>query len=255
MECVSTGGSIRETFLKHLWRTYTQPHRHLLGRPLLIVWTLYAATYATANATESLATRVFEAADRAILGTPVTLCTFFVNTPLSLWNDVRFSQFFGSPTTQSTAGTNPGHSRSSTASSPLSSISAQPRRMPTSVYAAFLTRDIITVFGSFALAPQVSVLIPDSWSSDPTTKASMTQLVVPAMTQLAATPLHLLALDLYSLPGSLSGERLARMRERWLSTTAMRSFRLIPAFGLGCIANTRMKSYFHERWTRESKIM
>lgn len=115
--------------------------------------------------------------------------------------------------------------------------------MPASVSAAFLVRDIITVFGSYAVAPQVSAMVPDSVAQGAHSKASVAQLIVPAMTQAVATPAHLLGLDLYNRPGRAGWlDRVDHARRKLLSTTVMRAFRLIPAFGVGIVLNNDLRS-------------
>lgn len=224
-----------------------QPRRYFISKPLFIVWTLYAATYSTANATDSVAKAFLPTPDTAIVGTLVSISTLIVNTPLGIWKDLRFAQFFGAgpdrvirriPTVPTQASIVRSASRITTIS---------PRGRPAAVCSAFLIRDALTVFGSFALAPQVSAAIPDSLASGSNVKASIAQLTVPAMTQLIATPAHLLGLDLYNRPSSLGlSNRLTQIRRNLLSTTAMRCFRIIPAFGFGLIVNSQMRLFFHK---------
>lgn len=197
-----------------------------------MVWTLYAATYLTANTSETLIDRYLDT-DQTIAGTLISSAVFAVNTPLSVWKDVRFAQFFGSRAELSI----------SNVGSLANVYKPMPRTMPVAVSAAFLTRDIITVFGSFAVAPLVASAVPDSIASTAYAKASTAQLIVPAMTQVFATPAHLLGLDLYNRPKP-SGflDRANKARHKLVSTTIMRAFRLIPAYGFGIILNSNLRS-------------
>ncbi|KAI4604339.1 hypothetical protein KJ359_000474 [Pestalotiopsis sp. 9143b] len=218
--------------------------------PVFIVWTLYAVTYFTANSTETLVERFLDK-ETVPTGSIISAAVFAVNTPLGVWKDVRFAQFFGRqntpasppsktlPSVASACGATAKASFSTTAAA----AATAPRGMPASVSAAFLVRDIITVFGSYAVAPQVSAMVPDRVAQGAHAKASVAQLIVPAMTQAVATPAHLLGLDLYNRPGR-SGwlDRVGHARRKLLSTTVMRAFRLVPAFGVGIVFNNDLRA-------------
>ncbi|KAF7533743.1 hypothetical protein G7054_g6838 [Neopestalotiopsis clavispora] len=255
VESVSQGRPLLRTLGQHLLCPFRQPRRFFSTRAVFVVWTLYAVTYFTANTSETLVERFLDK-DTAPTGTIVSAAVFSVNTPLSVWKDVRFAQFFGRPTggagtSQAVSGTAAASACSKTlpnmaaaaATAACTKPIAPPRGTPISVSAAFLVRDIITVFGSIGLAPHVSALIPDSVAEGAHAKASVAQLMVPAMTQAVATPAHLLGLDLYNRQHKTSVmDRLDHARKKLLSTTIMRAFRLIPAFGIGIVLNKDLRS-------------
>ncbi|KAI1206255.1 uncharacterized protein F4807DRAFT_439430, partial [Annulohypoxylon truncatum] len=181
----------------------------------------------------------------ALTGTLVSTAVFLVNTPLSVWKDVRFAQFFGRRASAAAAASPSPSSRGS--SSAANSRALVPRGMPVSVSAAFLARDIITVFGSFALAPQVAGLLPDSVAQTAQAKADVAQLVVPAATQVVATPAHLLGLDLFNRPDTNGiADRIGGARRKLLSTMTMRAVRLVPAWGVGIILNNHLRGSYRE---------
>jgi hypothetical protein len=123
----------------------------------------------------------------------------------------------------------------------------QPAKVPRIVAATFLFRDAITIFGSINLPPMLSPLLSDSYFSGPAMKMATLQLSVPIVSQVFATPVHLLALDLYNNPNKDgSTARLARMKRNLAPTTAMRCSRIIPAFGVGLVVNTGLRNYFHQ---------
>ncbi|KKY29328.1 hypothetical protein UCDDA912_g10748 [Diaporthe ampelina] len=227
---------------KNLVCPFTHPRRFFATKPVFVVWALYAATYFTANVAETVSDE-YLATEKALTGTIVSSAVFIVNTPLGVWKDVRFSQLFSTP-----QGPEPKAPRISRAAASAQTGAGSPqaagaRKMPASATAAFLLRDIITVFGSFALAPQVSAAIPDSLARTAQAKASASQLVVPALTQVVATPVHLVALDMYSRPGRQGpAGRARKAREKLASTTVMRALRLVPAFGFGVIFNNYVRS-------------
>jgi hypothetical protein len=159
------------------------------------------------------------------------LCTFFINVPLGVWKDIRFAQLFGV----------------SSRTDPAKETLPVPRRTGSAaVTTTLLVRDAITIYGSFQLAGRCSNVIPDSLASHPYSKTVVTQMVVPVLTQLAATPLHLLGLDLHNRPyGVPLASRFTVVWRDLPSATAMRCARIIPAFGFGCLTNLGLRSLFH----------
>lgn len=73
--------------------------------------------------------------------------------------------------------------------------------------------------------------------------ASAAQFVAPAAIQLISTPLHLLGLDLYNRDGKLGArERMVKVRKDWLKSSFARMARIIPAFGVGGVVNTKVRA-------------
>ncbi|KAM5344398.1 hypothetical protein ACJ41O_012935 [Fusarium nematophilum] len=206
------------------------PGRFVFGRPFGLVWTLYAATYAVSNGSDTLAHEFH----RAAVGTITFVSTMIVNVPLGVWKDVRYAQLFSArnpPPKKAVPDIRPG--------------------VPKAAAATFLLRDAVTIFGSFTMAPWLSALIPDSVSANPHSKAIVSQLTVPIFSQFFATPIHLLGLDFYSRPRGVPWvERAAQIRRDIASATVVRSLRIIPAFGFGCIANMESRSWFHKLFER-----
>ncbi|KAB8078301.1 hypothetical protein BDV29DRAFT_166465 [Aspergillus leporis] len=232
-------------FRRHLWLSITQPATFLTSRPTLLVWSLYTATFAAANATQTVLERVYPDVDHAIAGMATFLSTFVVNSSVGIWKDVRFAQLFGqSPTPKPT--TNP--SPSPPAFSKSSILRRSIRTMPLATYSAFLLRDGLTIFGSFSLPAMVSSSIPDWIASREYLKILFAQLAIPASIQLVSTPIHLLGLDLYNrrmpLPAS---DRFARVGRDWIGASLTRMCRIIPAFGIGGFANTEGRAFLHQQ--------
>ena len=168
--------------------------------------------------------------------------TFLVNVPLGVLKDIRFSKKFSRPNAPTTVATE-------AAKAALQSSSKIAARAAT---ATFLLRDAVTIFGSFTLAPHCTDMVPDSMASFPHAKTIISQMLVPVLSQLVATPLHLLGLDLYSQHGVPWSSRMAMIRQNLLSATAMRCVRIIPAFGCGCLVNMGLRSLFHDLNTDSS---
>lgn len=158
--------------------------------------------------------------------------TTLVNVPLAVWKDVRFAQIFGAtqildkmPVTQQSL-SKQGSARAATA--------------------IFLLRDCVTIFGCFTLAPKLTAALPNDLAAYPHATPILTYLTVPVLTQLVATPLHLLGLDLYLRQHAVPlSDRLVQSQRYLPSTTVVRCIRIVPAFGVGCLANMELRSWFH----------
>jgi hypothetical protein len=208
-----------------------------VAKPFLYMWTLYAVTYTTSNSVNTL-TSTFMHKSHEVLANSITfLATCTINVPLGVWKDIHFVQAFGGhPTTPSTSSVN--QPSTNTPPPPQS-----PTKFPKAVGATFLARDAITILGSFTLPPMVSHRMP---AADPAAQMAAAQLLVPVLSQIVATPVHLIGLDLYSNPGKgEKGERARRIRRGLLGTTVVRCARIVPAFGIGGIVNTGMRKWFH----------
>ncbi|RAL08620.1 uncharacterized protein BO97DRAFT_460426 [Aspergillus homomorphus CBS 101889] len=205
-----------------------RPRKFYVSKPFFIVWSLYAATYCTANVTESciehLPSLTDETSTANVAATLSFLPTYVVNVYLGIMKDVNFAQYYG---------------RASTAV-------ATSTRVPRAAYMSLLFRDSVTIFSSFNLAPWMASSVPDSVATNPHTKAMITQLVLPAAVQFANTPLHLLGLDLIARPQTQGlATRWSRVRRDWAPSSTVRAARVLPAFGVGCIMNTELRDLFH----------
>ncbi|KAJ5300613.1 uncharacterized protein N7443_005615 [Penicillium atrosanguineum] len=210
-------------FRKHLWISLTQPSTFLTSRPALLVWSLYTATFATANASETLLEKVYPKVDHAIASMTTFASTFVVNSSVGIWKDADKPP----PKTVRTIGRT---------------------KIPLATYSAFLLRDGLTIFGSFTLPSIVSTAIPDSVASQDYLKILIAQLAIPASIQLISTPIHLFGLDLYNRPQVMpTKERLARISRDWVGASLLRMCRIIPAFGIGGFVNTEGRLYLHEQ--------
>ncbi|PWY85904.1 hypothetical protein BO70DRAFT_217736 [Aspergillus heteromorphus CBS 117.55] len=244
-------------FRRHLWLSITQPATFLTSRPSLLVWSLYTATFAAANATDTVLDQVYPHVDHAIAGAATFLSTFLVNSSVGVWKDVRFAQLFGQSHGHSH---NHNHNHNQTpapkpvpaAPAPQRKILRFSRSIPFATYSAFLVRDALTIFGSFTLPGMVSGSIPDSLASTEPQKMLFAQLAIPAAIQLVSTPIHLLGLDLYNRRAALpSSDRFSRVSRDWVGASLMRMCRIIPAFGIGGFANTEGRAFLHRQLRRE----
>ena len=143
---------------------------------------------------------------------------------LCLYKDSQFTRMFGPP--PSIAG-------------------AAVRTVPAASYALFALRDSLTIFASFNLPPIIAPMLPLSKELEKlVSRASMAQFLAPAGIQLLSTPLHLWGLDLYNRPvGNGVGwrGRVRRVGRDWLGSSAARMGRIVPAFGVGGVVNSRVR--------------
>ncbi|KAJ9255919.1 hypothetical protein DTO195F2_6123 [Paecilomyces variotii] len=250
VEQASSKNNLIDILKRHTSYCLRQPRRFFISKPFFIVSSLYGVTYSAANLSETIIKDAFQVTDTATVQSTIFISTFLVNVPLGLWKDVRFAQFYRTasdcpiepiPATQS--GTAIPSPRLSTPSAVTAKVAS---RVPMSVWATFLLRDALTISGSFTLVDMLSGYIPTSLAANSHTKSILSQLVVPALTQLVAAPVHLFGLDLHNRPHAVHfSDRLVRIRQGMLSTVAARCFRLIPAFGIGCIVNRELRLTGH----------
>lgn len=197
------------------------PHQ---GSPQLTpTQSLYFGTYFTANALDTASSTLHSTpASTTTSGAPKFLATSTANLALCLYKDSRFTQLFSSP-------------------------GSSPRPVPLPTFALFTVRDCLTIFASFnlppLLAPHLDAHLSASLKSY-VAAASVAQFAAPAAVQLLSTPLHLLGLDVYNRPGVAWGGtegRAARVLRDWGVASLARMGRIIPAFGVGGVVNTKVR--------------
>ncbi|KAI3175600.1 hypothetical protein DTO039G3_2758 [Penicillium roqueforti] len=219
---------------RHALAALRRPGLFVFQRPFGIVWALYAATYSVANVTDTISHKL----EITAAGTITFATTMMANVPLALWKDIRFAQEYG-------PGRGPD-AKTLTTNTPISVL--QNKSLARTAAAIFLARDGVTIFGSFTLAPWLSDAIPDRLMTHPNAKPIITQLTVPVFTQLVATPLHLLALDMYTRQYTVPFLKRVKHSQRYLpSSTLLRCVRIIPAFGIGCLTNIELRSALHAK--------
>ena len=80
--------------------------------------------------------------------------------------------------------------------------------------------------------------------------SSAAQILAPAAVQIVSTPLHLLGLDLYNRGGvGMWGTdgRVRRVVRDWGVSCAARMGRIVPAFGVGGVVNTKVRRWGMQR--------
>jgi hypothetical protein len=215
------GRSLRDSLATFALR----PHHFLFSKPFALIFMLYGGTYITANTLDTCAsTMKGKSASITTSGPAKFVATSSANLSLCLYKDSRFAKLFGVAT-------------------------SSPRPIPGPSYALFAVRDCLTVFASFNVPPLIAPLLPLSEGMQKhVSAASAAQFLAPAAVQLISTPLHLLGLDLYNRDGTLGAkDRWARVRRDWLKSSFARMARIVPAFGVGGVVNTRVRKGLMER--------
>ncbi|CAN9471102.1 unnamed protein product [Alternaria alternata] len=148
------------TLRTNILNSVRRPRLLFATKPFLYMWTLYAATYTTANAVESIGTALTAGADRILISSITFISTCLVNVPLGVWKDVRFVQTYGRSVEQVKFSKMVGNTRA-VASPTRSTSTARATRSSRTVAATFLFRDAITIFGSISLPPMLSSALKD----------------------------------------------------------------------------------------------
>lgn len=156
-------------------------------------------------------------------GTAKFVGTSAANVSVSVWKDSHFTRLFSN---------------------------AAPRPIPLPTYALFLLRDSLTVFASFNVPALLAPHIPDHLLPrfmKNVEKQSIAQFITPAAIQIFSTPMHLLGLNMYNDRRIPFPERVAIVRRAWMMSTLARMARIIPAFSVGGVLNTRFRRSLMQR--------
>jgi hypothetical protein len=173
----------------------------------------YGGTYLTANLLDTFSsTRHGTPITTQTSGTPKFVATSTANMGLGLIKDRTFARLFGT---------------------------GSPRPVPLPSFLLFSARDALTIAFSFNIPPRLAPFLPEtkSWRRE-----SAAQFLAPAVCQLLTTPLHLTGLDLYNREGRLGWtERIKQVGRNYWASTGARMCRIVPAFGVGGVANTKVR--------------
>lgn len=221
----SLGASVKASLRSFLLR----PHSMLFSRPVALIFMVYGGTYLTANALDT-ATSTIRNRPAALVtaGTAKFASSSFANIGLGIYKDQVYARLFG----------------------PLGKAA---RAVPVSSYACFTLRDCLTIFASFnlpaVLGPRVNAMVPAGVSGQ-VSGQTIVQFAAPALMQIATTPAHLLGLDLYNRPYAAglptAAERWAQVYKNWGISVVARLCRIIPAYGIGGVVNSKVRKNLME---------
>ena len=124
----------------------------------------------------------------------------------------------------------------------------QAKKVPALSYSLYTIRDCMSVFASFNLPPLLTdYAVNRGWSRE--FSSVFFQLTVPCGIQFLSVPLHLYGMDRYNRPLAAWGERMVFVKKEYFRTCLARIGldvnigRILPAFGIGGVANTRIKNW------------
>lgn len=226
MENASGRNTLAASIKSSLKTLLLRPHTIILSKPTALILMLYGGTYFTANTLDTAFSTVNDRPASSITaGTPKFAASSAANVGLCIYKDQVFVRMFGPP-------------------------GAVPRPVPKVSYALFTLRDCLTIFASFNVPPLLGPYINENMSAEMKKRvsgATCAQFLAPAAVQLCSTPLHLLGLDLYNRPIQGLRERWDLVRRAWLPSAAARICRIVPAFGVGGVVNTKVRKSLMEK--------
>lgn len=202
--------------VKHLAMEFARnPLAILRKREFQIVFGLYSATYASANAVDTVCE--WKEQDNQW---PKFIGTTAVNMTLCIAKDRAFARMFGviAPT-----------------AFPLASIGL------------FAVRDSMTVAASFNAPKSVAKSLNESTGMHSSRAMTVAQLLCPALVQFISTPLHLMGLDLYNNAGASITQRMVFVKREYLKSVVARIGRIGPAFGIGGVSNAACRNALREK--------
>lgn len=224
----SLGASIKGSFRTFLLR----PHSMMFSRPVALIFMVYGGTYLIANSLDTATSTIQNKPPTHVTsGTAKFAASSAANIGLGVYKDQVYARLFGP-------------------------VGKAVRAVPAPSYALFTLRDCMTIFASFnmpmMLGPQVGQLMSDELRRQ-VSGQTLVQFAAPAIVQIASTPVHLLGLDLYNRPHSLATglptprERWAQVYKNWGISVVARLCRIIPAYGIGGVVNSKVRRGLMEK--------
>ncbi|KAI8086933.1 uncharacterized protein B0P05DRAFT_608139 [Gilbertella persicaria] len=194
--------------LKYGLRSFlSNPFQFTVSPQFRIVLGLYFSTYTTANLVETTCENYSVDPVKTSLYKFIT--TSITNIGLCVYKDKVFARMFG--------------------------VTAS-RALPKLSYFLFAARDSLTIAASFTAPPYIASWLQQTASFSQKSSQVAAQLACPAIVQLASTPVHLYALDIYNRPGATIANRTFLIRKEYLKSTLARIGRIGPAFVLVVLA-------------------
>eukprot|EP00670_Eutreptiella_braarudii_P009868 CAMPEP_0174311250 /NCGR_PEP_ID=MMETSP0810-20121108/3602_1 /TAXON_ID=73025 ORGANISM="Eutreptiella gymnastica-like, Strain CCMP1594" /NCGR_SAMPLE_ID=MMETSP0810 /ASSEMBLY_ACC=CAM_ASM_000659 /LENGTH=313 /DNA_ID=CAMNT_0015419455 /DNA_START=154 /DNA_END=1093 /DNA_ORIENTATION=- len=218
------------------------PHRFLMKPEFMLVCSVYAVTYGTANSMDTMSKRKVAAQqhrERIAKADPT-----YVMPPPSI-----LAKYVSPATAQLLSTTAANMSSSMMKDSILAKMfgSGPARSFPLQSYGAFVCRDTITIAAGFTIPGPLSEVFHEnsSWSKGNCEIAA--QLLCPVSMQVICTPIHLMGLDYYNRPEVTFSDRVAFIKGQYAMVLVVRMARMLPAFGFGGLGNKYFRRTFKEK--------
>lgn len=220
MQNASGQATLKSSLKSSLTSLLLRPHTIVFSKPFALICMLYGGTYLTANTLDTLtSTTQNKPASHITSGTSKFAASSTANVGLCLFKDQAFARMFGT--------------------------GGPPRSVPGPSYLLFTIRDCLTIFASFNVPPLLGPVLQREMGEEVQRVISgqtVAQFLAPAGVQAVSTPLHLLGLDLYNRGGKVDWrDRWAIVRKNWGVSAAARMCRIVPAFGVGGVVNSKVR--------------
>ncbi|KAI5463522.1 hypothetical protein BGZ63DRAFT_413113 [Mariannaea sp. PMI_226] len=225
IENASGRSSLLSSIASSLRTLVLRPHMLLFSKPTALIFLVYGSTYLTANSVDTASSTLNNRpASSVTAGVGKFSASSATNIGIGIYKDQVFVRLFGPP-------------------------GAVPRPVPLPSYALFALRDCLTIFASFNVPPLLGPYLDSRFSESLRSRMSglsTAQFLAPAAVQFLSTPLHLLGLDLYNRPSGgvaplTMRDRWDLVRKNWSISAAARICRIVPAFGIGGVVNTKVR--------------
>lgn len=209
------------SFFASLREVVTQPVTYIRSPQFRWIWLIYGGTYAAANVVDTTC-----AATGTNAALPKWLATSFYNTVSCIGKDRAFAKLFGTGTVQ--------------------------RAVPAGSYAAWLSRDLISMAVFFTLPPIVAKEVAKK-TGDEKTAYYASQIGLPLILQTVTTPIHLLGYDIYNNPNNSTVQRVAFMKKDYGKNVSIRMVRMFAPWSIGTIGNRELRGNFAAAFTGVQK--
>ncbi|KAK2613666.1 hypothetical protein N8I77_000561 [Diaporthe amygdali] len=232
MENASGRATLGDSVRSSLRNLVLRPHTMIFSKPVALIFMAYGGTYLTANTVDTAYSTVRnKPATLVTSGTAKFASSSAANIGLGVYKDQVYARMFGP-------------------------VGKAVRAVPLPSYALFTLRDCMTIFASFnmpmMLGPGVGAAMGETLCRQ-VSGQTVVQFVAPAFVQVFSTPVHLLGLDLYNRPRCersglpTLGERWAQVYKNWGISVVARLCRIIPAYGIGGVVNSKVRRSLMEK--------
>ena len=96
---------------------------------------------------------------------------------------------------------------------------------------------------AFTIPPILGKYLEKKFDFSESNSLRIAQISSPVLTQIVATPIHLMGLSFYNKPLISLTERLSNIRKICFESTILRMLRFLPAFGIGGVINIELRKY------------
>lgn len=185
---------------------YYSVNKSKMWRPVSIMFSVYSATYCTANLTELFCHYVN--IDYKI---PTLLTTSLVNIVAINYKDIAYSRMLQNQ---------------------LLNFSLKSKLL-------FASRDILTITSCFIWKKDMISYLDNYMMHNKSVIIS--SVVLPSFIQVFSTPIHILAVDIYQNPNITIRNRWRNIRNNYSAILTGRIMRVIPAFCIGSFINDMLR--------------